>query len=161
LSAEVAGDKSERTMRSLSVTGLANATGLCRFYLQLIIDLWSRILVRRASVLPVLVAHIGINARCCRLSDRSVPDGSHRLGCCSLVNSGFSSPRSLILRLLDAGLARRRQIGVFSVGAAWSWRPLCGWLDPIGSSFFPCRTPCPTARLTMRCSEPWRTVTVA
>jgi len=42
-------------------------------------------------------------------------------------------PRSLILRLLDAGLARRRQIGVFSVGVAWSWRPLCGWLSAVVS----------------------------
>src|SRR5262249_60421823 len=114
-------EESLTTINSISGTIRDIATVLCRFYLQLIIDLWSRILLRRASVLPVLVAHIGINARCCRLSDRSVPDGSHRLGCCSLVNSGFSSPRALFFRFLGAGFAPRSPVGGFMRGAVLSW----------------------------------------
>lgn len=77
-----------------------------------------RPLVRYAGIFPIFVSHVGISdSRSC-LSDGSVPDRSHSFGGFSLVSCNFNSARALLLRLLDAGLARRRRIRVFSVGAA-------------------------------------------
>ena len=110
-------------------------------------------LVRRASVFPVSVPHLGISARRCHIGSRSIVDRSHRLGCRSLVRSSIVPFGALVFCLLDACLARRGRIRVFGVGAAWSWRAVSGWLGSIGSGYFRCRTPCTTTPLNMRCNE--------